>query len=185
MDALQPDSTAPMLIALHGSGGDASMALEDWAAAAAHGWRVVAPQSSVLIGPDEYSWLDWQRAAHELGDHLATLRQQYQPARSMLAGFSWGGGVAITLAALSDLAVNGFIAVAPAWPDDEVDQLRTAGRRGPHGFIIVGGRDARCVQQVEQVRSGLNATIERYPELGHAYPPDWAARLPAMLTGLG
>ncbi len=172
---------APLLLVLHGAIGNASLELERWRPATGWGWIVAAGQSSQPATEDGFCWdPPRERVAQDLRLIAAKLPPH---GRVVVAGFSQGAWVALNLGLQADLVAAGSVVmVAPfAGPDPN---LPAAWRRLKVS-ILVGENDTyrtpveRLAQQLTQ--HDHHVSLEVIPDLGHAYPADFAARLPALL----
>ena len=184
----------PLLMALHGNQSSAAEHAPLWQAAG-DDWLVALPQSSQLGGPGQYVWPDLDLAGDELAAHYAGIHQHYlvDPDRVVLAGFSRGGEAAIWLALTGRLPARGFLAVVPGGPLTRdpaqwLPAIEAAEGRDLRGFIVGGGQDLLIAQTRQFVamleEHGFRCQLRLYPELGHEYPPDFAALLPEALKYL-
>lgn len=180
----------PLLIALHGMGGNAIQTAAYWQDLSAQGWLVAVPQSSQIVNVGGYVWDDQSLTEQELGAHLAHLHAAYpiDEGRIVLAGFSQGGGLAIYLSLQGILSAIGFIGVAP-WLPVVDDLLRGAApdlTRTPRGVIFTGGQDQPHQAMFEQIEDLFRQRAIPYrrqhtPAVAHAYPPDFAPQRDAAL----
>ena len=183
LTALPPNagSIAPLLLILHGATGNAMDELERWRPATELGWIVAAAQSSQPATehgfcwdpPRERVWRDLREIATALPPH----------GRVVLAGFSQGAWVAINAALRADIIVAGTaVMVAPfAGPDVGL----AGGWRRLRISILIGESDAYR-GPVEALAKQLmerehHVSLEVVSNLGHAYPPDFAERLPGLI----
>ena len=172
---------APLLLVLHGARGNAAEELERWRAAAGLGFIVATAQSSQPATEDGYCWdPPRERIWQDLSAIVPNLPAH---GRSVLAGFSQGAWVALNLALEGTLIVAGSVVmVAPfAGPDAN---LPPAWRR-LKVTILIGEKDAYR-EPVETLAGqlkerGHHVSIDVIAGLGHVYPPDFEARLPALL----
>ncbi|MEW5870426.1 MAG: hypothetical protein AB1894_14215 [Chloroflexota bacterium] len=186
-DAIRP---YPLLLAFHWRGGNASSFAPYWQGLAEQGWLVAVAQSSQVSEFDAYCWDDLETAESEAQAHLATLQAQYplDPQRVILGGMSQGGGLAIWLACSRKLAASGFIGVAPfmRWMDEVGPQLPQGRIPGVRGCLITGGQDhdEGMFERIEGLLQAHEIPYQRqnYPDLAHAFPPDFEQRLPEMLA---
>jgi predicted esterase len=196
----------PLLLALHSNAGTVHTSLSFWLPAATAGWLVAAPQSSQAIWKDAYVWDDREVAESEIHKHFVTLNNSYaiDPQRTLLAGHSMGGEIAIWLALKGTIPARGFLAIGPGGPfmDDlaewepllrERPAVPTPGARrspaaaGLRGYIITGAEDdsiphkniRRLVDRLN--RAGIPSKLETIPGVGHDYAD---AYQPAILRGL-
>jgi predicted esterase len=184
----------PLLLGLHTNAGTVPSSLGFWRPAATAGWLVAAPRSSQAIWKDAYVWDDRETAEAEIQKHYATLRKNYaiDAQRTILAGHSMGGEVAIWLALRGSIETRGFLAIGPGGPymDDLAEWnplIKDAAQRGLRGYFIFGERDASIPQEnIHKLAEKLKATgiackLETIPGQGHDYSPDYDA---AILRGL-
>lgn len=180
----------PLLLAFHWRGGNASGFAPYWQGLAGQGWLVAVAQSSQVSGANAYCWDDLEVAVGEAQAHLAALQTQYplDPQRVVLAGMSQGGGLAVWLACSRKLEATGFIGVAPfmRWMDEVEPQLPPGRIPGVRGCLVTGGQDhdEGMFERIEGLLQAHEIPYQRqnYSDLGHAFPPDFAQRLPEMLA---
>jgi dienelactone hydrolase len=183
----------PLLLALHGNNSQAKAAAEKWGAATSLGWLVALPGSSQVGGPDAYVWNDWEWATDEIQRHCAALSERFslEADRTVLGGFSMGGGLAAWLALTGAIKAKGFVLVGPWVPDmdklvpltekDEARELR--------GHIMVGEADEDCYEISLSLaghlqRHGVPCDLEVVPGLAHDYPPDFEVVLARALDNI-
>jgi dienelactone hydrolase len=180
----------PLLLALHGNRSNLEESERFWRSAGEHGWLVALPQSSQAMGDHLYGWNDHDWAMREIRQHAATILADYpiDQARSVVAGFSMGGGLAATLALGGALDVCGFVGVGPYLSSiDSVRPLIEAPRAQPlRAYLIASQRDEYCYGVAQQLAAllpqhGIPCAIELHPDLGHNYPPEFEC---SLLTGL-
>lgn len=185
---LQPEGLQPpypLLIALHGRGGNARDDAEIWKPALEHGLMLALPQSAQLFGIDAYAWDDGDRAQQQITFQFAELCRQgtVDRTRVIVTGFSQGGSLAIWLAMSGMVQARGFIAVAPSlrFTEHIAPLIPTGQMLGLRGYVITGERDPGYQQTrnlVNLLRSnGIPCEIESHPELGHDYPPGFQRSL--------
>lgn len=186
-----PNSTYPLLIALHGRMGTADELVPHFRSALAHGMILAVPQGTQLAAEGFYTWDDPERAERDVGWAYEGLRQRYpiDPQRVVLAGGSQGAALAMSLAVKGDpIPAQGFIAVIPSTRGSEawLPHLPRAVQRGVRGWILTGGKDPRSaqVQALHQKMSqvGLPCQLVVVPNLGHEFPDDFPARLSTALA---
>jgi predicted esterase len=172
---------APMVLALHGANGTAAEELEQWRPATELGFIVAAGQSSQ---PTTASTFCWDPPRERVAQDLRAIAAGLPPhARVVAAGFSQGAWVALNLALEGRVLVAGSVVmVAPfAGPGQDLP----AGWRRLKVAIVLGEQDVyrepaeRLAEQLRQREH--HVSLEVIPGLGHAYPPDFAARLPKLL----
>ena len=169
---------APLLLTFHGATAAAAPDFERWLPATALGYTVAALQSSVPAGPDVYCWDDAERAAADVGWALAELPAH---GRVVLGGFSQGARLALRLALEGALVQPGaVILVGPSL----VEPLPAAARR-LRVCVVLGSEDPyaeRSRPALDPLRErGHHLHVETVEGLGHAFPADFAERLPRLL----
>ena len=184
---------APLLLTMHGNFSNATESAPLWEGALAEGWFLGLAQSSQVSGPDVYVWNDWDLAEAEIKAHYGALCENFATDcdRTVLGGFSMGGGLAVWLAVTGALAVKAFVAVGP-WIDDVerlAPHLAAARDRGLRGYLFVGDQDNLCLPKAERMAelyaaNGVPCELEIHPGLGHEYPAtgDWLKRALAFVT---
>jgi predicted esterase len=186
-DQREAGRPAPLVVALHGSGGTADAFATVWR-------RVASDLGAVLAVPQGMNrrgqGFDW--GVVEQGSHLvlraiekARAETPIDERRIILAGFSNGASQAF-IQALSDpdrfagvLSVSGFY-------DERVAPVPT-GRRLPRFAILNGERDEEAANNrraAEALRAaGGKVKLSIYPG-GHEFPPDRERELAAALRFL-
>ncbi|MBO4209928.1 hypothetical protein [Micromonospora echinofusca] len=174
-----------VLVALHGAGEEAADAARCWAAAVDAGWLLVAVTSTQRSTPTYRSWPDQRTGVRDIAAALDSVDVSGLPL--VAAGFSAGGRQAVHWA-LTGPAVA-FLVVGPALRPGQfgADVTGPAVRRGLTGRVLLGDaddevRDDALTSVVELRAAGLDCALDRVPGLGHAFPTDFADRLPALLA---
>ncbi len=194
LSARAPETGAPptgsstgLLVALHGWGEQTADFVEPWRAAARTGLAVVVPESSQELTPAFFVWDDRERARDDVARALSPLhkRRRVDERRSLYAGFSQGGGLAVSWAlAGGPLRTEAFLAIGTGLSDVAPDALGTldqAAARGARGRLIVGDTDeafddARALHDALR-DAGVASDLQVVPGLGHDLPDDFDARL--------
>lgn len=175
----RPQTSSRLLIALHGNGRNAENTAPYWRPATQAGWTVVLPQSSQVGGHNAFIWNDRAWGIREVRQHAAEagLETGADPSRTLIGGFSMGGGLAAWMALTGEMDVRGFLSVGPYLAD--VDELRQALAkcRPPdvRGYIVIGDADDHCYQVSQGIAAlmkeyGLECQLEVHPGMGHVYP---------------
>lgn len=171
----------PVLVAIHGRGGSAAETSDMWCDLVDRGWLVALPQSSQLTGQDAFCWDDHELAEVEITAHIQTLRENHaiDENRLVLAGFSQGAGMAVSLAIGGKTPAAGFIGIAPYLRhiDDLLERPALELVRKPRGYLVTGGldRDDGLFEKLEKLLKEREIPYQRdhYAELTHDYPPDF------------
>jgi predicted esterase len=183
-----PGQPAPLIVALHGTGGTAEGFAPLWR-------RVASDLGAVLAVPQGLNpagrGFDW--GVVEQGSHLvlraidkARASAEIDESRIVLAGFSNGASQAF-IQSLQDpdrfagvLSVSGFY-------DERVAPV-PMGRRLPRFAILNGERDEEAGNNRHAAKAlraaGGKVKLEIYPGLGHSFPPDHERELRAALEFL-
>jgi len=184
----------PLLIGLHANAATVHTSLGFWRPAAEAGWLTAALQSSQALWKDAYVWDDREVAEKEVQHHFAVLEETYaiDPRRTVLAGHSMGGEIAIWMALKGSIPAQGFLAIGPGGPwMDNLEQwqplLREQETSELRGYIITGEGDESIPQDniqtlVEWLNlAGIQCGFESVPGVEHDYTPEYD---PAILRGL-
>lgn len=174
-----------VLVALHGAGGSIASDGDYWQPATAFGWRVVMLQSAQLWDPNRYHWTDTAQAIAELRQHLAELAPL--PV-TVIGGFSMGAALAVRAALSGAVAVNRFLAVAPAIRPEQVEPLLAHADPHTRGYVVIGDLDNLSQPVQEWVatlqQAGMPCEVEVRRGVGHDYPPDFTATVQRGLAFL-
>ena len=172
---------APLVLVLHGATGNAATELERWRPATKLGYIVAAAQSSQPATADGFCWDPPRERVWQ--DLRAIVRLLPPHARVVVAGFSQGAWVALNLALEGRTVVAGTVVMVGPFAGPDAN-LPPAWRR-LRVSILIGEVDpyrANVERLAEQLtRGGHHVHLEVISGLGHDYPPDLAARLPALL----
>lgn len=193
LKTLQPDRRFipyPLLVALHGSQSTAESFARHWSPAVQHGFFVGFPQSSQAYGPGTFSWDDWAWASQEVQKHFVTLCREYSidRKRTVLAGFSQGGGLAAWLVLSGVIKTRGLILVGPFLSDvnELIPFLERHESLGIRVYIVAGQRDRYCNEIAQQLAQLLHhyeieCKLDIYADLEYSFPADFQKKLPEAL----
>ena len=199
----QGSAACPLLIGLHSNAGTVQTALPFWRPAANAGWLVAAPQSSQAVWKGAHVWDDLDASRGQIQHHYQTILNSYavDPRRTVLAGHSMGGDVAVWLALTGSLPAAGFLAFAPGGPFmDNSSQwqpvvseavARLALVDAPfRGYIVYGDQDRSInpegIHTLASVleAEGLLCQVEILPGAGHDFDPKFESTLLRALAFL-
>ena len=176
---LLPEETSgklPLLIALHGRGGNKDSNLEFWEVARRRGWLVLSPQSRQALFEGSFCWDDSAMGLEDILFHVEEIKQAHSidPARILVGGFSQGSGMCMYTALHGKTGARGFIGIGTWWQDPS--ELALAGQ-DIRGYFVTGEKDhtldrAREIQQVLK-QNNINFVEEVHADLGHAFPADF------------
>jgi poly(3-hydroxybutyrate) depolymerase len=137
--AVDPSKPAPLVVALHGAGGQASHILDPFLETAdARGYLVLAPDSrrqtwDVLLGGygDDVAFLD-QALAHIFE------RQAVDPERIAVAGFSDGASYALSIGIINGTLFSDILAFSPGFmaATDQAGSPRVFISHGVHDGVL-------------------------------------------------
>ena len=193
-----PEERYPLIIVLTPRVGHPGDFAENWVSALDRGFLLAVPHSSQPISSEEYCWDDPGRSERDVAWAHKQVQSKYNidPAKVIVAGFSQGAALAMSLTLNRTFPCLGFIAVAASdWvvPEDKPANqrdhpskafdsfIRVKDVRGLKGVIIMGEKDAFLpkVKMLldEMVERGFNCKIDVVQNLGHEFPTDFDRRL--------
>ena len=191
----QPEDSCRLLLFLHSNTDTALANLEHWASVPEDSWLLTLPQSSRAMWAGAYAWSDHETAADEIENLYAHLTEQYAlaPGRTILAGFSMGAEIALSLALTGRIQAQGFLLLGPGGPYmDDIEKwaplIKAAQNRGLRGAVITGLADSTIPHDnVRALVTALNAAgiptnHEEHIDLAHEYPPNFPEHLRRALT---
>lgn len=185
------DDNLPCVFAIHWRGDNAREFGDAWRALTEHGYVLVLAQSSQVFGPNSYCWDNSDLAEREVLEMWESLQQfvPCDPRRTYVAGVSQGGTLALRL--LAQLKPAACVAIVP-WLIDLPSlnaSLSDVNHRNVRGAIWTGTDDPGCgdAKVLHRTMSAKGFDWELIVEdgLGHALPPDFDRKLPALLSRLG
>ena len=178
---------APLIVALHGYGGNAQDIASVWRGPAARfGAVLIAPQA-IQAADAGFSW-----GVVEQGEYLvmraierARAGHNVDPKRIVLTGFSQGGGMCFTLGLRQPGLFAGVIPVAGVY-EDRVDPIPPQSRATLPRFVIMNGADDREAENNRAAAERLKAInvpvlLRIYDNVGHAFPPNREVELDIAL----
>jgi len=177
-----------ILIALHGRGEMAQNSAPYWKAALSMGVLLACPGSSQPYGRNGFCWDDRERARMEVAKVYSQLRASHltDPNQTIVAGYSQGGELALSLALTPEFPCKGFIAIAPG-PFSQTNfegltkALEQSVQRGLRGCLFTGEKDPTYAMTMkmykEMVGKGMLCEFTADPLLGHDFPSDFEGKL--------
>jgi dienelactone hydrolase len=175
----QPSSG--LVLGFHGATSTPQTIIDHWRPATAAGWTIAAVHSTQ---PATASSQCWDNPEIVCRDVEAVLTDLPPHQRLILAGFSQGAATALDVLASGVLGrASRVIGVGPGFPGRGAPALPSP----PVDIRIIVGADDPYAEPTlvvldEYRTQGHSVTVEVIPGLGHAYPDDFAARLPALLA---
>jgi phospholipase/carboxylesterase len=168
----RPDRPAPLLVLLHGAGGDAQQAL---------GWlEAVADEAGAILVAPQSEGRTWDVILGGYGEDVARIdrvlievfrRFAVDPARLAIGGFSDGASYALSLGLMNGDLFRHVVAFSPGFA------APTQIRGQPRFFVSHGTQDeilpiAACSHRlVPRLRNSGYEVVYREFEGGHVMPP--------------
>ncbi len=167
--------SCPLIVVLHGYGGEARNNAEIYRRVAAKLGAIVAAPSALRPGPagrgfswtfrDEAEW--WVLRAMD----RVSAEHPVDPERVVLAGFSQGANVALGVGLRHPRRFAGLLPVAGHY---DPSRMPAATRGGPRIYLLTGSRDPRVdsfrAAERQLAGAGLDVRLRIVPGVGHSYP---------------
>ncbi len=176
-EGLDPEAPAPLIVALHGSGGRGEDFVEVYRDAAAQvGAVLVVPDGLRPAGNGGYSWTfrdeaEWM-VMHAI--EQAKARHPIDDDRIILTGFSMGANTTLDVGLKHPGVFAGLVPVCGHW--DEGVMRIGEGEDQPRVVLMIGASDpwARTFREAHRVldERGIENRLRVYPGVGHGYPAD-------------
>lgn len=188
-DGYDPIRPYPLLVAMHGFGGEPQNFSKAFAkACSSRGYILCCPYAPVVMGKSAFNWGEGEGdglAEKRVLESIALMRSRYNidTSRMVLAGFSQGGYMAYLLGLKHPGLFRGAIPIAGRY-DTLLDQrLDTASKAGIKYYILIGelepeGRRLSNLEAIKRMMDhGVTASLNAYSGVGHAFPGDPAFEL--------
>ena len=166
-----------LFIAMHGDQENIGIIEPYWKSVLSQDYTLALPQSSQIQFSDGFVWDDIHRGKEELKEHYVKFIENHTVERVIIGGFSAGAGVALYTVLQKDIAVDGFIFMAPWLPEIEEwnELLGVLQDKHIKGYIVCGDQDEdcfECTQQFVQLLRDKNIELKYkvIPNLNHDYP---------------
>ncbi|MGN4433703.1 alpha/beta hydrolase [Bacillus cereus group sp. MYBK69-1] len=166
-----------LFIAMHGDQENIGIIEPYWKSVLAQNYTLALPQSSKIQFSDRFVWDDLHRGKEELKEHYDKLIENRTVEHVIIGGFSAGARVALYTILQKDIAVDGFIFMAPWLPEVEEwnELLGVIQDKHIKGYIVCGDQDEDCFECTQQfVQLLRDKNIEHkykiIPNLNHDYP---------------
>ena len=165
---------------MHGDQENIAIVEPYWKSVLDQDYTLALPQSSQIQFSDGFVWDDIQRGKEELKEHYVKFIENHRGESVIIGGFSAGARVALYTILHKDIDVDGFIFMAPWFPEiDEWNELlEVLQDKNIKGYVVCGDQDEdcfECTQQFVQVLKDKNIEHEFkvVPNLKHDYPEDF------------
>lgn len=169
----------PLLIGLHGYGGNKDSNLKYWQIACDKGWLVLMPQSLQPLYPGAYFWDTPESSVDTILFHLDQVRRSHaiEADRILVAGMSQGGGLAALAGLSPEIQAVGSISLATWW--ESAAPFEAAVKKGkPTRAYFITGLNDHTLERSREIQAILKdhqipVQEEVHPDLGHEFPPDF------------
>jgi len=174
-----PDTPAPLVVALHGYGGTAPELADAWSeAGATFDAIVIAPRALRRVPNAGYSWGTTDEAEFlvlRAIEHMSKLYKIDQ-SRIVLTGFSQGAYMSLAIGLRNPERFCGVIPLCGGYHPILVKEADRSVKRFPRFFLMAGDHDRgtqdmpRAVVDLEKIGAPVRLVI--YDNTGHSFPPD-------------
>ncbi|MFX1505952.1 MAG: alpha/beta hydrolase [Promethearchaeota archaeon] len=181
----------PALFSLHQGTGNIEGAKQNWKSALEHDVLLALPQSSEIVEPNKFTWLDIESGLNDLKAIYSQILSSHHidTSKIFLSGFSIGATLALEATLTRpQFPVKGCIVVNPTFipPYSIPKNLEHAKKEGVKCCIIVGSKDP-SYEQIKELNGLLNRENIKHqfyeiPDLGHSFPDNFKEILAEMMT---
>ncbi len=176
------------IITLHGRGETAQTFAPHWKRVVSIGILLAVPGSSQPFRSEGLCWDDHERARKEITGVYSQLLASYPKGfdHTIVAGYSQGGELALSLAIIPEFTCTGFIGVAPgpfsqAKLEELTNALETAAPQRLKGYLFSGDKDPTLPMTMkiheEMTMRHIQCEFKLEAGAGHSYPRDFELRL--------
>lgn len=183
-----PGKPAPLIVALHGSGGTADGFAPLWRGVASDLGAVLAVPQGLNPAGRGFDWGVVEQGSHLVLRAIEKARAEaaVDDSKIVLAGFSNGASQAFIQGLQDPDRFAGILSISGSY-DERVAPV-PSNRRLPRFAILNGERDEEAANNRRGAgalrAAGGKVKLEIYPGLGHAFPPDRDRELKAALRFL-
>ena len=180
-EGFDPGKKYPLLIAMHGFGGEPVNFSKAFKAAGSNkGYIVCCPYAPEVMGQASFNWGEWEQADRRIMETIALLKAKYQidEKRMIIAGFSQGGYYSYYLGLKHPDIFIGSIPIGPGY-GTELDPLMAEAAKNKIIFYVLMGelepeeRIEKNIQAIRQfTKAGITASFNFFSGVGHALPGD-------------
>lgn len=176
-----PQKKHPLLIAMHGYGGEpVNFSRAFKGAGSRKGYIVCCPYAPEVMGKNSFNWGEWEPADKRVMETIAFMKAKYQidEKRMIIAGFSQGGYYSYYLGLKHPDIFIGSIPIGPGY-GTELDPLMAEAAKNKIIFYVLMGelepeeRIEKNLLAIKQfTRAGITASFNFFSGVGHALPGD-------------
>jgi len=170
-------SSVPLLIVLHGAGGNVEDMARSWRTVATNiGAVLLLPRANHMVGDNAYRWGDIEETEYMINAMLVYARERVNvdPKRIILAGFSQGAFMAMSIGLRQPKDFSGIIAMSTAYVSSVLQDAPKGTTKWPKVHLMVGDKDRMLAmnrQAAKELKSaGVDVDLVVYPDLDHAFP---------------
>lgn len=168
-----PKTPAPLLIALHGTGGTGREMSDAWRAAAAKAGAILLAPDALRPSGAGFAWVFRDEAEWYIRHLIGTVREHHAVGPVILAGFSQGANIAFAMGRSDPDLFDAIIPVAGHWEHD-LAAMPPGGGDAPRWYLLIGDRDPWHATYDEALNAltgaGHAATLRKLPGHPHAMP---------------
>ncbi len=190
LDAARP---APLLVVLHGAGGNAESTIAQWKALADRQELILlAVRGTVRVSGEKFRWDERSESVVLSVVREAQQKHNVDPRRVWLAGTSQGAYLAYTIALGSPDRFRAVVSIGGFYPVEKEADFPEAKKQGLAVFVVHGARDketlagARSAAQ-KMKEAGVQHAIHEHPGGREIPREEWPAvqeRICEFLAGL-
>ena len=180
-DSFDPGKRYPLLIAMHGYGGEpVNFSKAFKAAGSIKGYIVCCPYAPVVMGKASFNWGGEEQADKRIMETIAFLEAKYNidEKRMIIAGFSQGGYYSYYLGLKHPDIFIGAIPIGPGYGPELEPLLAGAAKNKMKFYVLMGelepeeriNNNILAVKQFTQ--AGITASFNFFSGVGHALPGD-------------
>ncbi len=180
-EGFDPQKKYPLLIAMHGYGGEpVNFSKAFRAAGSKKGYIVCCPYAPEVMGKNSFNWGEWEPADKRIMESIAFLKAKYQidEKRMIIAGFSQGGYYSYYMGLKHPDLFIGAIPIGPGYDSDLEPMLAGAAAAKMKFYVLMGELEPeeriddniRAIKQF--TRAGITASFNFFSGVGHALPGD-------------
>lgn len=180
-DGFDPQKKYPLLIAMHGYGGEpVNFSRAFKTAGSKKGYIICCPYAPEVMGKTSFNWGEWEQADRRIMETIAFLKAKYKidEKKMIIAGFSQGGYYSYYMGLKHPDLFIGAIPIGPGYDSDLEPMLAGAADAKMKFYVLMGELEPeeriddniRAIKQFTKV--GITASFNFFSGVGHAMPGD-------------